>query len=56
MKNKCEDKINIYCRQAITYKKYAQYRECNKYCLECLEPCGNICKIALDINEERAYR
>ncbi len=53
---RCEEKISQYCRQAITYKKYAQYRDCNKCCLECLEPCGNICDTALTINKEDAYK
>ena len=52
---KCEDKIGEYCRQAITYRKYAKYRRCNKCCIECLEPCGNICPIAIEINEKKAY-
>ena len=43
---KCEDKINIYCRQAISYKKYAEYRECNKCCLDCKEKCDQICEKA----------
>jgi len=52
---KCEDKIEEYCRQAISYRKYAKYRRCNKCCIECLEPCGNICPIAIEINEKKAY-
>lgn len=53
---KCEDKIDKGCRQAIIYKKYAEIRRCDKCCLECLEPCSNICKIALEINKENAYK
>ena len=53
---KCEEYVSGYCMQAIKYKKYAKIRRCDKCCLGCMEPCGNICKIALEINEEKAYK
>jgi len=52
MKNKCEDKIDKYCRQAIAYKKYAEVRRCDKCCIGCMEPCGNICEKALENMKE----
>ena len=53
---KCEEEILGYCMQAIKYKKYAEVRRCDKCCLECAEPCGNICDTALTINKEDAYK
>jgi hypothetical protein len=50
---KCEEKIGEYCRQAVTYRKYADIRRCNNCCIECEEPCSNICEKALDINQKR---
>ncbi len=49
MKNKCEEKIDKYCRQAITYKKYAEVRRCDRCCIGCMELCGNVCDKALEI-------
>ena len=40
---KCEEKVGKYCRQAISYAKYAKYRECNKCCLKCSDKCDNVC-------------
>lgn len=48
---KCKERVSKYCRQAITYKKYAEIRKCNKCCIGCLELCGNVCNKALDINK-----
>ncbi len=44
MKNKCEDKIDKYCRQAITYKKYAETRKCEMCCIDCKNRCKEICE------------
>lgn len=52
----CEEKIDQYCRQAVACKKYAEIRRCDKCCIGCMEPCGNICPVALEINEENAYK
>lgn len=52
---KCEEKIGEYCRQAVIYKKYAKVRRCEKCCIECREPCSNMCTKAIDINKDKAY-
>lgn len=52
---KCEQEIAGHCYMAITYKKYAEVRDCEKCCLKCEEPCGNMCDKALKINMEGAY-
>lgn len=52
---KCEQEVAGHCCLAITYKKYATSRKCEKCCLYCLETCKDICKINLQINEEGAY-
>ena len=40
---KCEEYIAGLCRKAITYKKYAEVRDCNKCCLDCKDKCDNVC-------------
>ena len=49
----CEDKVDKYCRQAITYEKYVKYRGCNKCCISCIEPCGNLCFKVLEHREKQ---
>ena len=46
---KCEEKVDIYCMQAIKYKKYAEIRRCDKCCIGCLEPCSHLCSKSLEI-------
>ena len=46
---RCEEKIGAYCRQAVSYKKYAEYRRCDRCCIDCLEPCSYLCSTALRI-------
>jgi len=45
---RCAEKVDIYCMQAIKYKKYAEIRRCNKCCIDCLEPCSFLCDKALE--------
>lgn len=45
---KCEEKVGQYCRQAVKLQKYAEYRRCNKCCIDCLEPCSYLCDKALE--------
>ncbi len=45
----CKDYISGYCKQAIEYKKYAEYRRCDRCCIDCLEPCSYLCRKALEI-------
>lgn len=40
----CEEKVSYYCRQAVTYKKYAEMRRCDKCCIECKNHCDYICE------------
>ena len=49
---KCEEKAAGHCMMAIKYKKYAEYRRCNKCCVGCMELCGNVCEKALDLMKE----
>lgn len=49
---RCENKIDKYCENAIKYEKYAETRRCKKCCIECVEPCNNICHDALEIREK----
>lgn len=46
---RCEEKVGQYCRQAVKLQKYAEYRRCNKCCIDCLEPCSYLCDIALEL-------
>jgi len=45
----CEEKIGQYCRQAVSYKKYSEYRRCDKCCINCDTLCGNLCTKALEL-------
>ena len=45
----CEEKVGQYCRQAVRLEKYAEYRRCNKCCIECNNPCSYLCSKALEI-------
>ena len=49
---KCKEKVGQYCRQAVSYKKYAEYRSCDKCCVDCNDPCGNLCDKALEIKNK----
>lgn len=53
--NRCEDKAGEYCKQAIRYKKHANIIRCDLCCMGCLEPCGNICNKAVELNAQSAY-
>lgn len=46
---RCEEKVGQYCIQAVKLQKYAEYRRCNKCCIDCLEPCSYLCDIALEL-------
>lgn len=45
----CEEKIGQYCRQTVSYKKYAEIRRCDRCCIDCSNPCGNLCDKALEL-------
>jgi len=48
---RCTEKVDIYCMQAIKYKKYAEVRRCEDCCIDCLDICANICSKALEIRQ-----
>lgn len=49
---KCQDEVAKMCMKAIKYKKYANIRRCDKCCIDCNNPCGNLCDIALELKNK----
>jgi len=50
---KCEERIDIFCREKIASNKVYSNKVCDKCCLYCTSICPNVCWIISDYYKER---
>lgn len=48
---KCEERIGEYCRQAVSYKKFAEYRRCDRCCIDRIEIAEEIADVEIMLEQ-----